>query len=82
MFETVNHVELSQEIHNAVQAIIALQGVLLFLTGIIAWFIKRELNNTSARFDKIEDSLFELAGKVQNIIGQITVWNGHERRLK
>lgn len=70
----------AEELKIAIQAIVILQCIVAFLIAIIGWFIKRELMSISSKFTQHEDVIFKLNGTIQNLVGQVSYWNGNDRR--
>lgn len=59
------------------------QILIASLIGIIGFFVKKTIDDISAKLQRHEDILFRLTGEMQRIIGfkdGLLRWNGEERR--
>lgn len=56
------------------------QILIMAVISLVGYAVKRLIDGITKRLDIVEERLFDLAGEMQRIGGQVELWNGTERR--
>lgn len=58
------------------------QIIIAILTGSVAWFVKRLIEKTEKRIDRVEDVIFSLNGDMQAVIAHLGIERRKVHRLE